>query len=966
MSEIVSIGNYAIEKFIGYGASSAVFRGYDLNCHAHGVSKNVAIKFIWKRDMALDEVRRLEQTQSVFEICDLITYDEITGAEAREKIGSVIAQLEKAIGQSLPIDDDSKIGVLVLKLINGEHLIDRTIYRDETLDSESEWLVEFEHPEYAEKIALKEWLTPVTQALDLEQRLDILLQLAKAIDQSHRRGVVHGDLNPWNVFFEPDTGRISIIDLGRNNFGVQGWRTPEHLKLMSEELERLPKETDIRLLGQWMRCLLPSKGPWTYFIEKCYAEDPRKRPSTKEIIKALKSYLHPAPKRRWLAAAALFSITVMAVVYAWRQHTPFSLDLDSVNRIAVLPYAGAASGSLVAEMVTETLNDTNLLNAIQKEKALDVAKAMDGERLAKSGELQRVAVSLGAEFVLVGIVEQTETGALTWNGALYQRDGLRKRLSAAGASPLTLADNIAQTTLKALGSNEIPLPTADFYSPDLQANFAYSYGNDFLEEGNINAALPMYEKALEFDPQFHWARAKMAFSLFKRGDLEASEATLLDLIENPDVLRMPQLLAQSYAYLAYIARYSHDYELAMDYIDNAKAICEERQLNDRLAHLYTLESYVKSDLNLTAEAELAADIADELYGRIDDNVGRIKNLVFEVAAAENRRELDLAREKLDDALAIARQHGLESQEALLLQKSARLDLYKPESEIGPETLEKLHRARELQEKLGDAKQLLNTELHIAKHYRAVNEFSKSLAIAQQVHQRAKAAGISAIENNAAFLAADLADSRGDLDQAELYLAPLVDETRVVNETDRRDAYSRLWRISVKRGNFELAKTQLEKSLFLAEQSNHQRFISFAYNNLGEVLEMQREYDKATNYYLSSLRIKRDFNDQRSLNWTLRNLVMVSLKQGELTQAAHYMDELLQFEPLELQSKIVLARLQYEQGAFRQALSTMAACRNEAQEKDRWTSKLDQLYNIFSQAFQQKQRLALPEQFANWL
>ncbi len=964
MHEHKTIGNYAIDKFIGYGASSAVFKGYDLKCRAHGVSKNVAIKFIWSREMALDEVRRLEQTQPVFEICDLITYDEINGAQARELIGDVIAQLEKAINSVIPVADDKKIGVLVLKLINGEHLIDRTIYHDEKLDPEDEWTVDFEHPEHGEKITLKEWLTPVTRSLDLEQRLEILLQLARAIDESHRHGVVHGDLNPWNVFFDPKTGRISIIDLGRNNFGVQGWRTPEHYRLMSEEIDSLPPETDIRLLGQWMRCLLPKKGPWNSFIERCYAEDPNRRPSAKDVYKALKSYLQPAPKRRLLAVAALFSITALMAVYAWKQRTPFSLDQSAANRIAVLPYEGSATGKLVAEMVMDSLDATNNLETVQFAKARDVAVDFKVGSRAKADVLRRASQTLGAEFLLVGAIEETDTSALSWEGVLYQRDGTRRRLSAVGANTLILADNIVATCLKVLGSAEIPLPASDFYSTDLNANFLYSYGNEFLYEGNINAALPMYRKALEHDPDFQWARAKMAFCLYKKGDLEQSETLLLELVDDPAVEGMPQLLASSYGYLAYISRYKFDFDQAVEFLDAAKEICERHELSESMAHLYTLESFIKGNINQLGEAERAAQIAGDIYRRTDDQIGLIKNLIFELSAAENRRDLDLASDKLEEALEIARTYGLQNQEAWLLQKDARLDFYQPVSEIGPKTLQKLLDAKQIQDSIGNARQSLYTDLYIAEYYQIRNEIDKAMAMARAVHQRAKDIGVSDVEISVALLISDLAMVQNNLELAELYLTPLLEDRGPQSVDTQRYAYSRVWKISAERGLYDQAEVQLKRNLALCEQANHERHTSYAYNNLGELFEMQGKYDLALQNYEISLEMKRGFQDIKGLTWTLRNLVMVSIKQNNFVRAERHMAELQQLDPEEFQTRIVYSRLLYEKGLYAQAFETIATCKEDALETGRWTAKLDGLYELYTKAFQLKKAVRLPVQFGN--
>ena len=763
-TDLRAIGNYAIETFIGYGASSVVFKGYDLKCKQYGVTKNVAVKFIWKREMAMEEVRRLQRTQGVFEICDLITYEEVTGAVVRELIGDTLIQMENAMDHPLPIQDDLPVGVLILKLINGEHLIDRTIYHDEPLESGYEWTVDFEHPDYGEKVVLKEWLTDTAQELDLEARLEILAQLTKAIDESHRQGVVHGDLNPWNVFYNREAGRISIIDLGRNNFGVQGWRTTEHLQLMNGEIEVLPKETDIRLLGQWMRYLLPKKGPWSGLVGRCRHAPPDKLPTTKEILAALRTFAVRRPKKRLFLLGSLFTLTLFLGLYAWQQQAPFTLDPNGFNRIAVLPFEGSATGKLVSEMVNKSLSGTEDLTVVRDANTREIAKSLELRPDSDLDVVQRAAMSMGAQFMLMGHVDESDMGSLTWTGTLIQHNGTRRRLKASGQNALILADAISSSVLKLTGSAEIPFPASELYSANLKANFLYSYGNEFYQEGNINAAAPMFEKALEADPKFYWAQARLAKCDIDRGNLRPAEISLNELVNKPGIALNYRLLVTCYEYLASISRQRSDLELAIQYIEEGKDLCEQHGLEENQAYLLSMEAWIKADLRRYEEALIATNMAENIYAKANNLLGRAEVLNFTYYVALVKNDLDLARSKQEQGLALAEEYGFERLEAIFLRNDAYLDIYHQDNHVTQATFGKIQKSRDIFQRFGDQIKVLETEFMMVQFFEKRNEIAKAKSLALQVLQKARERGFARLQTTAAFKLAALSNRLGNEDE----------------------------------------------------------------------------------------------------------------------------------------------------------------------------------------------------------
>jgi serine/threonine protein kinase len=52
------------------------------------------------------------------------------------------------------------------------------------------------------------------QPLGISQFLDVALRLTAAVADLHRQGVVHGDLKPENVLYQPRTGALKLLGFG--------------------------------------------------------------------------------------------------------------------------------------------------------------------------------------------------------------------------------------------------------------------------------------------------------------------------------------------------------------------------------------------------------------------------------------------------------------------------------------------------------------------------------------------------------------------------------------------------------------------------------------------------------------------------------------------------------------------------------------------------------------------------------
>lgn len=66
--------------------------------------------------------------------------------------------------------------------------------------------------EYVPGTTLRQWLT-ASGRLGSREALDVAMQIASALEAAHRAGIVHRDVKPENIMFEPD-GTAKLLDFG--------------------------------------------------------------------------------------------------------------------------------------------------------------------------------------------------------------------------------------------------------------------------------------------------------------------------------------------------------------------------------------------------------------------------------------------------------------------------------------------------------------------------------------------------------------------------------------------------------------------------------------------------------------------------------------------------------------------------------------------------------------------------------
>jgi hypothetical protein len=182
---------------------------------------------------------------------------------------------------------------------------------------------------YAEGRMLEDVLQ-VNGVLDEQSARAVLLQLASALVEAHRKGIVHRDIRPGNIVWTQETGQAVLMDFGfaaiiesgsvvHTQLTSAGQQIGD-LEYMSPEQflqERVTPATDIYSLGVLGYHLLTGHGPYrvasramlgeahlkqppqkllsvpadlAHVLEACLAKNPAQRPTAADLVHRLSAH----------------------------------------------------------------------------------------------------------------------------------------------------------------------------------------------------------------------------------------------------------------------------------------------------------------------------------------------------------------------------------------------------------------------------------------------------------------------------------------------------------------------------------------------------------------------------------------------------------------------------------------------------------------------------------------------------
>ena len=152
-------------------------------------------------------------------------------------------------------------------------------------------------------------------------RLELLVQACRILAFAHRQGVAHCDLKPGHLLVD-ESGSVRLIDFGIARLLARGQPPADNMRPISprhaspEQLRGEPptERSDIFSMAKLGRELIagPLSPDLDRVIDRCLADDPRRRPASMDALsEALRDELALPARRRarrrrgWLAGACL-------------------------------------------------------------------------------------------------------------------------------------------------------------------------------------------------------------------------------------------------------------------------------------------------------------------------------------------------------------------------------------------------------------------------------------------------------------------------------------------------------------------------------------------------------------------------------------------------------------------------------------------------------------------------------------
>jgi tRNA A-37 threonylcarbamoyl transferase component Bud32/tetratricopeptide (TPR) repeat protein len=288
-------------------------------------------------------------------------------------------------------------------------------------------------------------------------------------------------------------------------------------------------------------------------IERSLAKSPADRfRSTGEMAAALALTTAPAPvpARSGLGRAkaliyggtvALGLATIAVIASVWT-----GADLDE-GLVAVLPFenrTGDASldvlGTMAADRITEGIAGSDMLSAgietVPSQQVLSVQASQEGIASTSSaaGPLQTLAETTGAGTVISGWY-YTEDESLLFQAEIHFLDSEPAvesvRIREHAENRTAALDELRERVLGALavsgGERAGAVPFGRFRPfPRHSAILLWRTGNGAFGAMNFGEAIAGYDRALEIDSTFAWARLRAAVAYQNLGEFAASDSVL--------------------------------------------------------------------------------------------------------------------------------------------------------------------------------------------------------------------------------------------------------------------------------------------------------------------------------------------------------------------------------------------------------------------------------------------------------
>ncbi|NQZ10909.1 MAG: winged helix-turn-helix domain-containing protein [Algicola sp.] len=239
--------------------------------------------------------------------------------------------------------------------------------------------------------------------------------------------------------------------------------------------------------------------------------------------------LNPYTKASPIKALVVISllITLVGLFYFTNNQTP---STQPPVQIAVLPVINDTGDPQLdwielglTDMIVSGLNrgaQTTTTSSIAVQQIL--ANNQIAQRSMGDSELNTVLLATNADHLLRAYVRKDADGLLRFHYSLYHASGASAESFARFDDIAAAVPQILKLLYAAIGQSAAPAVRPS-YSLSPGANENYAKGLDSLNRAGATVARHYFEAALKLDPQFEWAKLRLAQSLFELGQWPASQ-----------------------------------------------------------------------------------------------------------------------------------------------------------------------------------------------------------------------------------------------------------------------------------------------------------------------------------------------------------------------------------------------------------------------------------------------------------
>jgi serine/threonine protein kinase/cytochrome c-type biogenesis protein CcmH/NrfG len=680
--------------------------------------------------------------------------------------------------------------------------------------------------------------------LSLARSIEIIADVAEALSEAHRHGIIHRDIKPSNVIIN-ERGEVKVLDFGL-------------AKLITEDAEL--DQNAVTLAGVRTRS---------------------------DVMLGTPLYLSPEQAKAAPVDGRSDLFSLGALLYESVTGRPAFAGATVVEIAAQVLHVMPPPPSEFNRLVPAELDRITL-------KAL--AKRPE-ERYQKAEDLIADLRALSFHF---SELDDTRTPSMTsYSSGSYRTNAHR------ATSLTTLSDNLRRPRLSiaavlvgvAVLAGVVWGASWLFrtrpHEPPEEAKVAYDWGTNSLREGVYYQASKRLEQATGLDDKFVLAHARLAEAYTELDDADRARDSMLrvdshaaerDALSQVDALRLEAIRATI----------TRDYPRAVNayqqitrqlparadaYVDLGRAYEKTDQLKEAFdsyveatnrdpgnAMAYLRIGILSTRQSNPAGALSAFDKAEQFYKKYTSIEGQTEVLYRRGYLSRTLGNLDEARAQLEQALNMASNGGNLSQRInTLLQLSAVAT-----NKNDPAGAQRYAgEAVELARAEGKENLVALSLIDLGNTFFGNGEYAEAEKYLQQgllYAQRGKLSGYAA-------------KARGNLGSLRIQQGNIEEGIRYVQESlafyqsggyrkEEAQTLALLGRAKRQRGNYEEALSAFEQILRLAEQSADLSLAAAARSDIGNVLLQQDKYDEALKQFEDSYKIDKSLNNELSSSYGL--------------------------------------------------------------------------------------------------